>query len=203
MFLQLKTHATFSLTLTPIHVANARELQLLRTTAHIAALYMFADGIQAACTGVLKGSGKQTVAFIATLVSYFGIGMPLSVLFAFRLEWDIIGLCLGLAAGCYFYLLTTSVLVACLNWETEVGRARDRRLGEQRHPSSRTFCSWSGDSPGVKGKSTADEHEDGLYVLQQDNETVEESKELGALPRNVTYGMSQNPERALTTPDFL
>jgi hypothetical protein len=202
------THTTFSLILTLTHAANARELQLLQTTAHIAALYMFADGIQAACTGVLKGSGKQTVAYVATLVSYFGVGLPLSVLFAFRLEWDILGLCLGLAAGCYFYLLTTSVLVACLNWETEVRRARDRRLGEQQHPSLRTFGSWSGDSSEMKGRSMVDEHhEDGLSVLRQENETVEESKELGVedpLPSYVTYGMTPiSGKKALNSPDLL
>jgi len=163
--------------------ANARELQLVQTTAHVAALYMFADGIQAACTGVLKGSGKQTVAYVATLVSYFGVGLPLSILFAFRFEWDILGLCLGLAAGCYCYLLTTTALVASLNWDTEVERARVRRLGEQQHPSLRTFGSWSGALPVAERKIIADEHEDDLPVLrqeetQEEQDKAEESKEL-------------------------
>jgi len=144
---------------------------------------MFADGIQAACTGVLKGSGKQTVAYVATLVSYFGVGLPLSILFAFRFEWDILGLCLGLAAGCYCYLLTTTALVASLNWDTEVERARIRRLGEQQHLSLRTFGSWSGALPVAEGKIIADEHEDDLPVLrqeetQEEQDKAEESKEL-------------------------
>jgi hypothetical protein len=144
---------------------------------------MFADGIQAACTGVLKGSGKQTVAYVATLVSYFGVGLPLSILFAFHFEWDILGLCLGLAAGCYCYLLTTTALVAGLKWDREVKRARDRRSGEQQHPSLRTGGSWSGALPVAEGKSRVEEHEDHLPVLrledyQQEKEKVEESKEL-------------------------
>ena len=147
---------------------------------------MFADGIQAACTGVLKGSGKQTVAYVATLVSYFGVGLPLSILFAFRFEWDILGLCLGLAAGCYCYLLTTTALVAGLKWDIEVNRARDRRLGEQQHLSLRTFGSWSGALPTslAEGKGRVEERENRGPVLRQEDYyqeekgKVEESKEV-------------------------
>lgn len=154
-------------------------------------MYIFADGIQAACTGILKGSGKQTVAYLATLVSYFGVGLPLSIIFAFRFNWDILGLCLGLMAGCYCYLLTTAALVACIDWNTEVKRARDRRLGQQRDSSIRmsgsgsTQLSLPWQRQASEGKSMADEHEDSLPAQRQEDKQeekqhMEETKDVEA-----------------------
>lgn len=129
------------------------------------------------------------MAYVATLVSYFGVGLPLSITFAFRFEWDILGLCLGLAAGCYCYLLTTSALVACINWDTEVKRARDRRLGQQREYSTRIDGSGSSrlaiprHRQASEGKGMADERKD--YQPAQQQEEKEEGKEHGEESKEV------------------
>ncbi len=118
----------------PKQAASVREILQTRSTASIATAYVFGDGIQAACTGVLKGSGKQTVAYLATLLSYFGVGIPAAVLLAFQYELDLLGLCLGLTIGCYAYVGTTALLVYCTDWDAQVAQARDRLLGRPRSP---------------------------------------------------------------------
>jgi MATE family multidrug resistance protein len=59
----------------------------------------------------------QRVGWVSTILSYFGVGVPLGVLLSFRYHLGPRGLCIGLAAGCYCYMLSTMAIVLTTDWD--------------------------------------------------------------------------------------
>jgi hypothetical protein len=68
----------------------------------------------------------QLVGSASTLVSYFGVGIPLATVLAFHYRLNAVGLCIGLAVGCYVYMFSTLGIVLCTDWGLEVRRAKNR-----------------------------------------------------------------------------
>jgi MATE family multidrug resistance protein len=79
------------------------------------------DGIQGVLSGITRGIGKQVLGASVNFISYYVIGLPLGIVFAFVFKWEIIGLYVGLIFGaitsCILFLL---YLIFVLNWEREV-----------------------------------------------------------------------------------
>jgi MATE family multidrug resistance protein len=65
----------------------------------IAAVFQIADGAQAVATGALRGAGETRSPFLAMLVAYWLVGLPLGMLLAFPLGMGPAGLWWGLTAG--------------------------------------------------------------------------------------------------------
>ncbi|HLB55092.1 MAG TPA: MATE family efflux transporter [Gemmatimonadales bacterium] len=76
------------------------------------------DGLQAVAIGVLRGIGDTRVPVVLSLLGYWVIGLPVSIVLAFRLEWGPRGLWWGLVLG---LAATAAVLL---------GRVRSRLRGE-------------------------------------------------------------------------
>ena len=64
-----------------------------------AALFQIVDGAQAVGAGMLRGLQDTTVPMIYAAIGYWGVGLPLGVLLAFRSACDGIGIWIGLSAG--------------------------------------------------------------------------------------------------------
>lgn len=65
----------------------------------IAGIFQVADGLQTVAAGVLRGAGDTFHAFLYNAIGFWGIGLPVSVILTFRLDWGPHGLWWGLAAG--------------------------------------------------------------------------------------------------------
>ncbi|MDX1583601.1 MAG: MATE family efflux transporter, partial [Thermoanaerobaculia bacterium] len=65
----------------------------------VAAVFQISDGIQAVGSGVLRGAGDTTFAFLANLVGHWLIGFPTALFVGFRLGLGVTGLWWGLCAG--------------------------------------------------------------------------------------------------------
>jgi len=72
----------------------------------MAAIFQLFDGMQVVTLGVLRGLADVKHAMIYSLISYILIGLPLGYIFAFWLDWGVIGLWVGFIAG----LFTASIL---------------------------------------------------------------------------------------------
>jgi len=57
------------------------------------------DYMQGITGGAIRAMGFQKYASFICIVSYWAIGMPLSITFAFQLEYDVLGIWLGLPFG--------------------------------------------------------------------------------------------------------
>jgi MATE family multidrug resistance protein len=73
----------------------ATAIPLLR----IAAIFQISDGLQGVGAGVLRGAGETRFTFLANMVAYWVIGLPLLLLFSFRLGMGVAGMWLGFVAA--------------------------------------------------------------------------------------------------------
>ncbi len=65
----------------------------------IAAFFQLSDGVQVVGLGVLRGVKDVKIPTIITLISYWGIGLPMSYVFAFKLNFGVLGVWYGLSLG--------------------------------------------------------------------------------------------------------
>jgi MATE family multidrug resistance protein len=65
----------------------------------IAAAFQVFDGIQAVCSGALRGAGDPVVPLVVNLFGYWVVGLPVAVVLGFTYELGAPGLWWGLTAG--------------------------------------------------------------------------------------------------------
>ncbi|MDQ0997307.1 Na+-driven multidrug efflux pump [Phyllobacterium ifriqiyense] len=87
--------------------ANAEVIGLAISFLALAALFQIFDGAQAVASGMLRGLHDTTIPMVYAAIAYWGIGLPLSVAFAFWLGMQGVGIWLGLLSG----LAAASVLL--------------------------------------------------------------------------------------------
>jgi MATE family multidrug resistance protein len=65
----------------------------------VAAAFQLFDGLQVVTTGALRGAGDTRTPMIANFVAYWLVGLPLSYVLAFPLDWGSFGIWIGLCCG--------------------------------------------------------------------------------------------------------
>ena len=65
----------------------------------MAAIFQLSDGIQVAALGMLRSLTDVNVPTWITLFAYWGVGLPMSYVFAFPLGMDVVGVWVGLSLG--------------------------------------------------------------------------------------------------------
>lgn len=83
-------------------VVNAGATLLL-----VAAVFQLFDGLQVVATGALRGAGNTRTPFLANLLGYWAIGLPLGAWLCFRMKLGAVGMWVGL---CLALVLIGSVL---------------------------------------------------------------------------------------------
>jgi MATE family multidrug resistance protein len=91
--------------------ANAAVVDTAMSFLFCAAVFQIADGAQAVGAGMLRGLQDTRMPMIYAAVGYWGFGMPLSLLLAFKAGFGGIGIWIGLAAG-----LVAVALVMIWRW---------------------------------------------------------------------------------------
>jgi MATE family multidrug resistance protein len=79
--------------------ANTRVIAFAVSFLAFAALFQIFDGAQAVASGMLRGLHDTTVPMIYAAIGYWGIGLPLGALLAFRFGFAGTGIWIGLASG--------------------------------------------------------------------------------------------------------
>ena len=74
----------------------------------LAGAFQFADGIQVASNGALRGLKDTRLPMFITVLAYWGIGMPVGYMLAFHAGWRTPGMWAGLSAGLYAAALLLS-----------------------------------------------------------------------------------------------
>mmetsp|Transcript_10873 Transcript_10873/g.15329 ORF Transcript_10873/g.15329 Transcript_10873/m.15329 type:complete len:547 (-) Transcript_10873:199-1839(-) len=110
-------------------------LEASRTIPFLA-LYVFADGVQAALNGVIKGCGRQCHMLPVIVIAYWVIGVPLAYHLAFVQNdgymcgegfCGVVGLVAGMTTGTVVHLILLFGLVAgTTNWKIEAQKAQAR-----------------------------------------------------------------------------
>jgi MATE family multidrug resistance protein len=89
----------FSREIDVIHIASSLLV--------VAAFFQLSDGIQVVGLGALRGIKDVHIPTIVTLIAYWGIGLPMGYVFAFKLNYGVQGVWYGLSLG----LTTTAILL--------------------------------------------------------------------------------------------
>lgn len=82
-----------------------------------------ANSATALLGGILRGSGRQKVGAVVNGAANYGVGLPLQLLFAFKLGAGVAGLWWGIAIAATLQALVLAVLVSKFDWQREAGRA--------------------------------------------------------------------------------
>lgn len=85
------------------------------------------DSAQGVLSGVARGCGWQHLAAVTNLVAFYFVGMPLAILFAFRLDMRARGLWAGLICGLTCQTCALLVITARTNWSKLADAMRDEK----------------------------------------------------------------------------
>ncbi|NWT15371.1 S47A1 protein, partial [Vireo altiloquus] len=92
------------------------------------------EAMTGACSGVLRGIGRQKFGAILNAVSYYGVGMPLAAVLLFVAKIGVMGLWIAMLV-CVFILCTCFITyISRLDWEQAAKKAQ-RRAGVIQTPS--------------------------------------------------------------------
>jgi MATE family multidrug resistance protein len=89
----------------------------------IAALFQLFDGVQAVCTGLLRGLGNTHTAMVWHVIGHWIVGLPLGYALCFWKGWGVPGLWTGLSTG----LILVAIVLVTL-WFHRATRLRTETL---------------------------------------------------------------------------
>ncbi|KGK35780.1 hypothetical protein JL09_g5070 [Pichia kudriavzevii] len=112
--------------ITSLFTNDPEILDIAQRLAIIIAINQFLDCFNILCAAVLRGQGRQRIGSLLSLTTYYLIGIPLELFFAFKLDWKIYGLWIGLAIGVNFLSLLEMVIVNHSNWNNIIKESRKR-----------------------------------------------------------------------------
>ncbi|XP_053851178.1 multidrug and toxin extrusion protein 1-like isoform X3 [Vidua macroura] len=113
-----------------------KEKEIIDLVAWVMPIYVvfhLFEAMNGACSGVLRGVGKQKFGAIMNAVSYYGVGMPLAAVLLFVAKIGVIGLWVAMLV-CIFILCTCFLIyISRLDWEKAAKEAQ-RRAGVTQLP---------------------------------------------------------------------
>lgn len=89
------------------------------------AISLIGEGANTVLAGVLRGCGRQKIGAIINLTMYWGLGLPISCVLAFRMGLGAMGLWTGLACTASLQSLILTWIVFHFDWNAEVERAKE------------------------------------------------------------------------------
>jgi len=99
MMFTAMTFIWFRYQLPELYSNNQSVINLSAQLLIIAAIFQLFDGMQVVSLGALRGLADVKHAMIYSVISYILISLPLGYVFAFSLQWGVMGLWLGFIAG--------------------------------------------------------------------------------------------------------
>ncbi|KAL5544908.1 hypothetical protein UlMin_008692 [Ulmus minor] len=92
----------------------------------ILAVSNFLDGLQCVLSGTARGCGWQKVGAYVNLGSYYLVGIPLAIVFAFVLHTGGKGLWLGIICALIVQVLSLLIITVRTKWDEEANKATER-----------------------------------------------------------------------------
>jgi hypothetical protein len=104
--------------------ADAAVVALTATAVPPLAASLVGEGANTVLSGVMRGCGRQRIGALVNLVTYWGIGLPVSCLLAFKGGLGALGLWTGLACTASVQALLMAATVFAFDWPAESARAK-------------------------------------------------------------------------------
>eukprot|EP00934_Nitzschia_sp_Nitz4_P001442 Nitzschia sp. Nitz4//scaffold271_size25734//12242//13909//NITZ4_008304-RA/size25734-processed-gene-0.8-mRNA-1//-1//CDS//3329545209//1442//frame0 len=125
-----------------VYGADSVILETSRTIP-LLSIYVFADGIQAALSGVVSGCGRQMITVPIVLIAYWCISVPLAYYVTFVVHDGVmfcddsyfcgdVGLVSGMTVGTWSHMIMLATVVGwTTNWDMEAKKAKERVAAEK------------------------------------------------------------------------
>ena len=104
--------------LTALYTDEAEVVAIAVVLIPIAGVFQVADGLQVVAAGLLRGIADTTAPFIANLLAFWMVGMPIGIYLGFRTDAGPVGLWWGLVTG-------LGLVAVFLVWRVRVRMRRD------------------------------------------------------------------------------
>ncbi|KAK7380070.1 hypothetical protein VNO78_32447 [Psophocarpus tetragonolobus] len=101
-------------------------VKYIATMLPILAASNFLDGLQCVLSGIARGCGWQKIGAYVNLGSYYLVGIPTAVVFAFVLHIGVKGLWLGIVCALIVQVCSLMIITFRTDWEQEANKATDR-----------------------------------------------------------------------------
>ncbi|KAI5805138.1 mate-domain-containing protein [Geopyxis carbonaria] len=92
----------------------------------IGCAFQFFDAIGVTTAGILRGQGKQHLGGYINLVSYYALGLPISLVAAFVFHLELVGLWTGVALSLFWISILEVVIIYRSDWDKVVNDAKER-----------------------------------------------------------------------------
>ncbi|KAK7291389.1 hypothetical protein RIF29_06490 [Crotalaria pallida] len=112
--------------------AYSNEVEVVKyvaTMMPILATSIFIDGFQCILSGTARGCGWQKIGAFVNLGSYYLVGIPAAIVFAFVLHIGGKGLWLGIICALIVQTISLLIITIRTDWEQEAKKATDRVYG--------------------------------------------------------------------------
>jgi len=88
--------------------------------------------MQAFLQGPIRAMGKQGIASVLCLASYYIVALPLALVFCFFLEMGIAGLWLGMIFGIFLQSVAYALIVIFSDWQQVADESAERIRDSQK-----------------------------------------------------------------------
>lgn len=115
----------------PIFTDRGPVLKLVSIALPIIGLCELGNCPQTAMCGALRGSAQANVGAHVNLGGFYGVGLPVALLFGFWLGLGFVGLWMGLLAAQASCVAVLTMVLVRTDWAAEAARAEELTSGEQ------------------------------------------------------------------------
>jgi multidrug resistance protein, MATE family len=123
MFLTFLAFLLFSTNIAKLYIADPQVIPMAATLIFIAGFFQLSDGIQAVALGILRGMADVNIPTIATLIAYWGVGLPIGYFLAFNWNMGAVGIWIGLSAG-----LTASAMLLTWRFYHNLDKMKSKKM---------------------------------------------------------------------------
>ena len=119
MICQVLVGALVILQQSTVGLIFSKDTEVIGETAKLMPLVawcMLGDGMNASVAGSLRGVGKQEIGALLNLVSYWGLGMPLAYILAFKFHMGLRGLWVGLSSCAMVNGFAMFIMLRWIDW---------------------------------------------------------------------------------------
>lgn len=95
----------------------------------VTALFQGFDAIASMGGGILRGQGRQHIGSYISIVAYYFLAIPISIVTAFVFKWELYGLWSGVAVALIFVAIIQTTIVLRTDWRKVVNDATARIEG--------------------------------------------------------------------------
>ncbi|KAI8981408.1 mate-domain-containing protein [Pilobolus umbonatus] len=112
--------ATYTIPLGYLFSSDEDIISLVARILPLCSIFQVADGVASVGGGIIRGSGRQSVAAMINLVAYYVIALPIGFYLTFYAKWALIGLWTGLSIALFLVATGEVFFLWNIDWRDQI-----------------------------------------------------------------------------------